>query len=80
MQLAERIPQAKLVGFDISRAQYPDNSILPDNVQLETWDFKTTPPSDWCDVFDIVHLRVMAVVVDDPTIIIANCVKLLSES
>ena len=74
-------PTVQLHGFDISLDQCPPKSWLPTNVQFDTWDVFTDPPEDLVGTFDVVHVRLITLVIKngDPSRVITNLCKLLSE-
>lgn len=81
MDLAEGLPSTvQLDGFDISLAQAPSVKWLPSNVTLRQWDMFTEPPAELVGQYDIVHIRLVTLVVKDnnPLPIIQNMRKLLS--
>ena len=75
-------PTVQFNGLDISLDQSPPAPWLPSNVKLQTWDFFTDPPESLVGQFDIVHVRLVMLVIknNDPLIIIKNLWKLLSKS
>ena len=68
-------------GLDISLAQSPPSPWLPSNIQLRRWDMYTEPPADLVGQFEIVHVRLILLVIKDnnPLPIVRNLWKLLSE-
>ena len=74
-------PNAQLDGFDISAAQYPPPEWVPENVTLQGLDAFATLPEDLIAKYDVVHLRLFLLVVqnDDPGPLIRNAVKMLSK-
>jgi hypothetical protein len=82
LDIARKLPStAKLHGFDISLDQCPPDAWLPDNVELHTWNVFEEPPARFVGVFDVVHIRLITVAVqnNDPTPILANIHRLLSK-
>ena len=78
--VAQSLPHAKLDGFDISLAQCPPIQWLPENIHsLKEWDVFRRPPEDLQGRFDIVHVRLLFVVVqdEDPKPILENLMLLL---
>jgi len=72
-------PSVQLEGFDISLTQCPVRAWLPDNIKLHKWDMFTEPPEDLVGRFDIVHIRLVTLVIKDnnPVPLITNLRKLL---
>ncbi|KAK2616819.1 hypothetical protein QQS21_000196 [Conoideocrella luteorostrata] len=70
---------AEFHGFDISLNQIGPKSWLPANMHFHAWDLFEEPPQEFVGYFDIVHVRLITVVVknNDPKPIIANLTKLL---
>lgn len=70
----------ELHGFDISLDQVGHKSWLPCNMRMHTWDMFKDPDPQFLGYFDIVHVRLVTVVVknDDPRHILGNLTKLLS--
>ena len=79
--LADELPNVDITGLDIVTDQYPHKSVWPKNAKMGVWDFKTAPPKELLGAFDVVNIGVIAVVIenDDPSSIIQNVAKLLSE-
>jgi hypothetical protein len=81
LDLARKLPSTtKLDGFDISLDQCPPQAWLPDNVNLHTWNLLEAPPSEFVGMFDVVHIRLITVAVqnNDPRPILASLHSLLS--
>lgn len=80
LDLGRDYPHAKLDGFDISTAQYPNAAYLPKNVTLGTLDLHKPIPKHLQGQYDIVHVGLLVLVVqrDDPSPIIDNLLTLLS--
>ncbi|KUI72921.1 hypothetical protein VM1G_08237 [Cytospora mali] len=72
-------PTTQLHGLDISLEQLPPRNLAPPNVNYHQWDFFTPPPAELRGTFDVVHMRLVAVVVKDmqPARILANVAQLL---
>ncbi|KAK7699108.1 hypothetical protein SLS64_011885 [Diaporthe eres] len=72
-------PTTQLHGLDISLAQLPPRNLAPPNANYHEWDFYTPPPPELRGTFDVVHMRLVAVVVKDmqPGRILANVAQLL---
>ncbi|MCJ1248823.1 hypothetical protein MMC30_006043 [Trapelia coarctata] len=78
--LAREAPvQLRLDGMDISLAQAPLQHWLPSNVNLSTWNFFDEVPNDLVGRFDVVHVRLVLVVVqnDNAASVVRNLGKLL---
>ena len=73
-------PTVRLDGFDVSLDQCPPASWLPHNVKLHTWDIFTDPPQKFIGAFDVVHVRLITLVIkdNDPRQVISSLSKLLS--
>ena len=74
-------PTTRFHGFDISLDQCPPRSWLPPNVQFDTWDVFENPREDLVGAFDVVHVRLITLVIKngDPSRVIQNLCKLLSK-
>ncbi|KAI1771039.1 hypothetical protein F4818DRAFT_445688 [Hypoxylon cercidicola] len=72
-------PTAELHGFDISLDQAGPKPWLPANIRMHTWDIFKEPPERFVGYFDIMHVRLVTVVVknNDPRPMLANLTKLL---
>lgn len=68
-------------GFDIDLAQCPPSDSFPDNVRVTQWDMFSPPPPQLVGQFDVVHLRLLTLVIknNDPTAVIKNVMQLLSK-
>ncbi|KAF2726502.1 UMTA methyltransferase family protein-like protein [Polyplosphaeria fusca] len=66
-------------GFDISLDQCPPQAWLPENIHLHTWNIFDEPSEDFVEAFDVVHIRLITVAVqnNDPRPIINNLRRLL---
>jgi hypothetical protein len=81
--LSREVPSStSLVGLDISLDQIPNRSLLPSNTTFQAWDFFTPPPSELQNSFDVVHMRLIAVVIKDGDAgkVLKNVKMLLSKS
>lgn len=78
-ELAHELPNAQLDGFDIDLTQAPPKEWLPSNIRLRYLNIFDDIPDDLQGKFDIVHLRLLVLVVEnsDPRPIIRNLVKML---
>jgi len=82
LELAKDLPaSAKLDGFDISDSQFPAREWIPANVSFQKLDASVSPPASLQGQYDIVHIRLFTLVVDnnDPSSIIKHCMSLLSK-
>lgn len=72
-------PGTQLHGFDISLEQLSPRPLHDPNQTFHQWDFLTPPPPELRGTFDVVHMRLVAVVVKDmqPGRILANVAQLL---
>ncbi|MCJ1293583.1 hypothetical protein MMC34_005138 [Xylographa carneopallida] len=72
-------PTVQCHGFDISIDQCPPAAWLPKNVKIQTWDIFTDPPERFLEYFDVVHVRLITLVIknNDPRQVISNLRKLL---
>ncbi|MCJ1416979.1 hypothetical protein MMC32_003318 [Xylographa parallela] len=59
-------PSTQLDGFDISGDQFPPAEWLPANVHLSTADAFAPVPEHMVGKYDVVHLRMMVIVVKGP--------------
>ncbi|KAI2844404.1 hypothetical protein CBS147482_2525 [Aspergillus niger] len=75
-------PSVDLHGFDISLDQVGPKPWLPTNIHMHIWNIFEDVPDEFIGYFDIVHVRLITVVVknNDPRPILANLRKLLSLS
>ncbi|KAK1148051.1 hypothetical protein N8T08_010686 [Aspergillus melleus] len=66
IDLAETLPPSvQLDGFDITLDATPPSKWLPSNVTLQHWDARTEPPREWIGTYDVVHIRLFAIVFDE---------------
>ncbi|KAI1157675.1 hypothetical protein F5B18DRAFT_150179 [Nemania serpens] len=78
--LAENTPSStELHGFDISLDQVGPKPWLQANIHMHTWNIFEEPATQFLGFFDIVHVRLITVVVknDDPRPVLKNLRKLL---
>lgn len=80
LDVARNCPSAYLAGFDISPAQFPHTKWLPENVALSTLDILKPIPEHLREAFDVVHVGLIVLVVenDDPIPIFDNLLAMLS--
>lgn len=78
-RVAQQLPHAHLDGYDINLAQCPPIQWLPKNVRLREWDLFNEPSEEMLGAYDVVHVRLLFVVVrdSDPRPIIRNLKRLL---
>lgn len=76
----EKPTSFELHGFDISLDQIGPKAWLPANVHMHKWNIFDEPDPRFLGYFDVVHVRLITVVVrnNDPQPILANLTKLLS--
>lgn len=58
-ELAHEWKQHNFTGLDYSSAQFPPKSTWADNVTFGTYDFFTDVPQNYVEKFDIVHVRLI---------------------
>lgn len=64
LDLARCLPKSvRLDGFDIDISQSPPAHWLPPNVNVRTWDMFQDVPIDFVEKFDIVHVRLIGLVI-----------------
>ncbi|KAL6721257.1 hypothetical protein ACLMJK_000359 [Lecanora helva] len=78
-QVAHQYPHAECHGYDISLSQTPPAQWLPENIRLREWDLYAEPEGDMLGVYDVVHVRLLFVVVrdGDPRPVIRSLKRLL---
>lgn len=74
-------PNSDLHAIDINLQQAPPKQWLPKNIALHRWNFYDEVPPELEEKFDLVHVRLVSVVVkdNDPVPILKNLCKLLSQ-
>ena len=79
LEVARENPTAQCDGFDISLDQAPPTAWLPSSVSLRKWDLYEPPPAELIRAYDIVHVRLLGIVVrdKDPVPILKNMAMLL---
>ena len=82
IDLGRQLHSVRLDGFDISAGQYPPQEWLPGNISLTTLDVHEPIPEALHGKYDVVHVRLFLTVVrnDDPRPILANMLRMLSQS
>ena len=71
--------QIRMDGMDITLAQAPPTQWLPPNITLTTWNIFDEVPNDLVGQFDVVHVRLLLVVVqnENAASVVRNLWKLL---
>ena len=79
IDVARDLPTARLDGLDISLIQAPHQLWLPSTVKMRTWNIFDDIPNDLLGKYDIVHVRLLILVVEnsDPRPIVRKLVQLL---
>jgi hypothetical protein len=83
LDLVDHVPSDCLLeGWDISDDQYPGSELLPDNIKLGIWDATSEVPEHMIERYDVVHVSIVAFVVQgvDPGLWIENLKKMISIS
>lgn len=62
LDVAHEIPKAQLQAYDVDLTQAPAPGWLPSNVQVSEWDIFKDPPADMIGRFDVVHIRLLVLV------------------
>ncbi|KAL8849391.1 MAG: hypothetical protein Q9221_005629 [Calogaya cf. arnoldii] len=65
LEVAQQYPNVQCQGLDISIAQAPPAKWLPSNVSFTIWDVLQAPPSHLHAKFDIIHIRLLRLVLGD---------------
>jgi trans-aconitate methyltransferase len=68
IRVAKAYPRAQVDSSDLSLEQTPPTAWLPSNVSLREWDMFTPPPSDLIGQCDLVHVRLVVLVVNEDNI------------
>ena len=72
--------ETEMVGFDTDITQVGPKEWLPKNLSLREWSVFAEVPEDLVGTFDIVNVRLIVFVIEeDPTPVLRNLLKLLSE-
>ena len=79
LEVAHENSTVQCDGFDISLEQAPPSVWLPANVSLRVWDMYEPPPTELVSTYDVVHIRLVCLVVrnKDPVPILHNLALLL---
>ena len=80
LELSRQLPSnAELYGFDISPRMFPAQEWLPTNVHLNILDVLGSEfPRDLQGSFNVVHVRALSLVVNDPSDLLRKLFMLLS--
>lgn len=62
IHVAREVPSAQVDGLDIDMTQAPHPSWLPDTVRLREWDMFSPVPGDLRGKYDLVHVRLLVLV------------------
>ncbi|KAL8658978.1 MAG: hypothetical protein Q9202_007338 [Teloschistes flavicans] len=81
LDLAQSLPMAQVDGFDIDLEQCPPSEWLPHNVTIREWDAFSALPPELENQYDVVHLRLLLLVVrdNDPRAILRNALRMLKK-
>ncbi|MCJ1469465.1 hypothetical protein MMC07_008098 [Pseudocyphellaria aurata] len=76
-EVALELPDVQVHGFDIDLTKAPPKEWLPANTQLRHWNILDDTPKDLRGKYDIVHVRLLVLVVEnsDPRPTIRNLAK-----
>lgn len=79
LEVARQYPTSHCDGFDISLDYAPPLVWLPFNATFRKWDIYQPPPTELVGTYDIVHVRLLGIVVrnKDPVPILQNLARLL---
>ncbi|KAJ5493302.1 hypothetical protein N7539_002048 [Penicillium diatomitis] len=79
INLSRELPTATLDGYDVDLSNSPPREWLPERLHLHHWDLFTPVPDHMVGKYDVVHLRLLILVVQnsDPTPVIQNVARLL---
>ena len=79
LEVAREKPDAQCDGFDINTDQAPPAVWLPPNVSMRSWDVYDPPPQELIGTYDMVHIRLLGIVVrnNDTAPIVKNLALLL---
>ena len=82
LEASRTFTNAHFDGFDISPAQYPPGTWLPNNVALHVHDAYVQFPPTMLATFDVIHIQKLITIIYDnnPVPLIQNVMKLLSTS
>jgi len=81
LETARAFPNVQFDGFDISLSQCPVKACLPSNVSFTTWNMFEEPPTEVVGKYDVVHLRLVILVIQgaatSPIPILTGIAKML---
>ena len=78
LEMAQLYPETQMNGFDIDLSMAPDHHWLPANVKFSYWNIFEEPPDHLIGQYDVVHVRLLVLVVtDDAGSVLRNLLKLL---
>ncbi|KAL9594231.1 MAG: hypothetical protein Q9219_007148 [cf. Caloplaca sp. 3 TL-2023] len=78
LEAARQYPDTECLGLDISTNQCPPKAWVPASVKFDAWSFFEEPPPSLQGKFDIVHIRLIGIVIPhDPVPVIKNIAMLL---
>ncbi|PLB46270.1 UMTA methyltransferase family protein [Aspergillus steynii IBT 23096] len=79
IQVAREVPSAQVDGLDIDMTQAPHPAWLPGAIGLRYWDIFSPVPPDLREKYDLVHVRLLVLVLSgvDPVPAIRNLLALL---
>ena len=79
IDVAREHPTVQLDCFDINISQAPPKPWLPPNIRLKTWDVYDNVPEQMTGKYDIVHVRLLSLVVQKkgPRLILQNLLRML---
>ncbi|KAH9893813.1 S-adenosyl-L-methionine-dependent methyltransferase [Xylariomycetidae sp. FL2044] len=78
--LSTRLPSStQLDGFDVSLDATPPTEWLPHNVRFRHWDIRQPVPEDLVEAYDIVHIRLLAFVLQDHEVpqVLDNVIRMI---
>ena len=78
LEMAELYPETQMDGFDIDLSMAPNQHWLPANVKIRYWSIFEEPPDHLIGKYDIVHVRLLVLVVtNDASSVLRNLSRLL---
>lgn len=79
VEISQDFPSTQIDGFDIDLQQCPPPEWLPHNVKVREWDIYTNPAPELESLYDVVHIRLLLLVVrdNDPRPILKNALRML---
>ncbi|KAL8767627.1 MAG: hypothetical protein Q9194_005930 [Teloschistes cf. exilis] len=81
LDLAQSFSVGQVDGFDIDLEQCPPSEWLPPNITVREWDAFSALPPELENQYDVVHIRLMLLVVpdNDPRLILRNSLLMLKK-